>query len=48
MLTDEKKSPRELRKEENKELRRQWMEENQESFEHWLQAIKKKEDGGDL
>ncbi|MEY8332061.1 AI-2E family transporter [Lachnospiraceae bacterium 47-T17] len=48
VLTDEKKSPRELRKEENKELRRQWMEENQESFEHWLQAIKKKEDGGDL
>ena len=37
-------SPRELRKEEQKELRRQWMEENQENFERWLHQRKKKED----
>ena len=41
---DGKKSQRELRKEEQKELRRQWMEENQENFERWLHQRKKKED----
>lgn len=41
---DGRKTPRELRKEEQKELRRQWMEENQENFERWLQKSKKKED----
>ena len=45
ITTDGKKSQRELRKEENKELRRQWMEENQEGFERWLQNMKKKEEG---
>lgn len=44
VTTDGKKSQRELRKEEQKELRRQWMEENQESFERWLQKRKRKED----
>lgn len=43
VLLDEKKSQRELRKEEQKELRRQWMEENQENFERWLHQRKKKE-----
>ena len=33
-----------LRKEEQKELRRQWMEENQENFERWLHQRKKKEE----
>lgn len=42
---DGKKTPRELRKEEQKELRRQWMEENQENFERWLHQHRKKEDG---
>ena len=42
---DGKKTPREIRKEEQKELRRQWMEENQENFERWLhQRIKKEEE----
>lgn len=41
---DGKKTQRELRKEEQKELRRQWMEENQENFERWLHQHKKKED----
>ena len=42
---DGKKTQRELRKEEQKELRRQWMEENQENFERWLhQHNKKKEE----
>ena len=41
---DGKKTQRELRKEEQKELRRQWMEENQENFERWLHQRKKKED----
>ena len=41
---DGKKTPRELHKEEQKELRRQWMEENQENFERWLHQRKKKED----
>lgn len=41
---DGKKTPRELRKEEQKELRRQWMEENQENFERWLHQRRKKED----
>ena len=41
---DGKKSQRELRKEEQKELLRQWMEENQENFERWLHQRKKKED----
>ena len=40
---DGKKTPRELHKEEQKELRRQWMEENQENFERWLHQRKKKE-----
>ena len=44
VTTDGKKSQRELRKEEQKELRRQWMEENQENFEHWVQKHKKKEE----
>ncbi|MBO5152784.1 MAG: AI-2E family transporter [Eubacterium sp.] len=44
---DGKKTPRELRKEEQKELRRQWMEENQENFERWLHQRKKKEDGNE-
>ena len=43
---DGKKTPRELRKEEQKELRRQWMEENQENFERWLQKMKKEETDG--
>ena len=43
VTTDGKKTPRELRKEEQKELRRQWMEENQENFDHWLQKHKKKD-----
>lgn len=43
---DGKKTARELRKEEQKELRRQWMEENQENFEHWLSKRKKKEEEG--
>ena len=41
---DGKKTPRELHKEEQKELRRQWMEENQENFERWLHQRKKKEE----
>lgn len=44
VLLDGKKSPRELRKEEQKELRRQWMEENQENFERWLGQRRKKEE----
>ncbi|MDD7641227.1 MAG: AI-2E family transporter [bacterium] len=40
---DGKKTARELHKEEQKELRRQWMEENQENFERWLHQRKKKE-----
>ena len=44
VMLDGKKSQRELRKEEQKELRRQWMEENQENFERWLHQRKKKED----
>ena len=43
VMLDGKKSQRELRKEEQKELRRQWMEENQENFERWLHQRKKKE-----
>lgn len=43
IVLDGKKSQRELRKEEQKELRRQWMEENQENFERWLHQRKKKE-----
>lgn len=46
VTTDGKKTPRELRKEEQKELRRQWMEENQENFEHWLSKRKKKDEEG--
>ena len=41
---DAKKTQREIRKEEQKELRRQWMEENQENFERWLRQRIKKED----
>lgn len=44
---DGKKTPRELHKEEQKELRRQWMEENQENFERWLHQRKKREDNGE-
>lgn len=44
---DGKKTQRELRKEEQKELRRQWMEENQENFERWLHQHVRKEDDGD-
>lgn len=40
---DGKKTQRELRKEEQKELRRQWMEENQENFERWLHQRKRSE-----
>ena len=43
---DGKKTQREIRKEEQKELRRQWMEENQENFERWLRQYKKKDDNG--
>jgi predicted PurR-regulated permease PerM len=43
ITTDGKKTPRELHKEEQKELRRQWMEENQENFEHWLMKRLKRE-----
>ena len=46
ILLDGKKTQRELRKEEQKELRRQWMEENQENFERWLRQYKKKDDNG--
>lgn len=44
VTTDGKKTQRELRKEEQKELRRQWMEENQESFERWLQKHRAKDE----
>lgn len=40
---DGKKTQRELHKEEQKELRRQWMEENQENFERWLHQLKKQD-----
>ena len=46
ILLDGKKTQRELRKEEQKELRRQWMEDNQENFERWLRQYKKKDDNG--
>lgn len=48
VMLDGKKTPRELRKEEQKELRRQWMEENQENFERWLHQHKKKEDDDEI
>lgn len=41
---DGKKTKKELRKEEQKELRRQWMEENREAFERWALEHRKKED----
>jgi hypothetical protein len=47
ITNDGKKTPRELHKEEQKELRRQWMEENQENFEHWLQKRRKRDNEPD-